>query len=124
MHGRAAVVGMGLLALGFTLGNRGDIIALLTGAYSIYAPGVICPMLVAVLCHGRHPIRKCGWLAAVAVGGICGIAGICSRSPSLAANLPVIGMALSLVGALAAVRWRSPCDSAGEGAFDGPGNCG
>ena len=120
--GRAAVVGMGLLALGFTLGNRGDIIALLTGAYSIYAPGVICPMLVAVLCHGRHPIRKCGWLAAVAVGGLCGVAGICF--PAHAQNLPVVGMALSLAGALAAVQWRSPCGNAAEAAPDGAGTGG
>ena len=79
---------------------------MLTGAYSIYAPGVICPMLVAVLCHGRHPLRRGIWFAAVVTGGLCGILGTYCKV-AFAGNLPLIGMALSLAFALAAVRWRT-----------------
>ena len=107
---RACVVGMGILALTFTLFNRGDIIAMLTGAYSIYAPGVICPMLVAVLCHGKHPLRRSGWFAAVVLGGLCGILGTYCKgvfTPALADMLPIAGMAMSLIASLAAVRWNT-----------------
>ncbi|MBR0458235.1 MAG: hypothetical protein IJJ26_03270 [Victivallales bacterium] len=108
---RASVAGMGLLALAFTLGNRGDIIAMLTGAYSIYAPGVICPMLVAVLCHGTHPLRRGGWLAAVVLGGACGVLGAYGKGmlPADVANaLPILGMGISLAVSLASVRWQTP----------------
>ncbi|MBR6374289.1 MAG: hypothetical protein IKS20_14005, partial [Victivallales bacterium] len=105
---RVAVAGMGILALAFALCKRGDIIAMLTGAYSIYAPGVICPMLVAVLCHGRHPLRRGVWFSAVVTGGLCGILGTYCKG-ALAGNLPLVGMALSLAVALGAVRWRISC---------------
>ena len=107
---RASVAGFGILALVFTLCNRGDIIAMLTGAYSIYAPGVICPMLVAVLCYGRHPLRRAGWYAAVILGGLCGILGTYCKSafpPALADNFPIVGMAFSLIASLASVRWKT-----------------
>ena len=102
---RAAVADMGLLALAFALCNRGDIIAMLTGAYSVYAPGVICPMLVAVLCHGRHPVHRGIWFAAVVIGGLCGILGTYCKG-AFAGNLPLVGMALSLVVSLVSVRWK------------------
>ena len=107
---RASVAGMGVFALAFTLCNRGDIIAMLTGAYSIYAPGVICPMLVAILCHGKHDLRRAVWFAAVVVGGICGLLGAYCKGAfqqPLAGMLPIIGMVLSLVIALASVRWKT-----------------
>jgi len=107
---RASVAGIGILALAFTLCNRGDIIAMLTGAYSIYAPGVICPMLVAVLCHGKHPIRNEGWFGAVVLGGLCGLLGTYCKGafhPALASNLPIIGMTFSLIVSLASVRWKT-----------------
>ncbi len=107
---RTSVAGMGILALAFTICNRGDIIAMLTGAYSIYAPGVICPMLVAVLCHGKHPLRRGGWLAAVVLGGACGILGTYGKDvfPAVANMLPILGMGLSLAVSLASVRWQTP----------------
>ena len=111
---RAAVAGMGILSLAFALCNRGDIISMLTGAYSIYAPGVICPMLVAVLCHSRHPLHRGTWFAAVVLGGLCGILGTYCKAAfpaALASNLPLIGMALSLVVSLASVRWKSIFDA-------------
>jgi SSS family solute:Na+ symporter len=107
---RASVAGLGILALAFTLCSRGDIIAMLTGAYSIYAPGVICPMLVAVLCHGKHPLRRSGWFVAVVLGGMCGILGAygkCVIPLTIADKLPILGMALSLVASLASVRWNT-----------------
>ena len=105
---RASVAGFGVLALAFTLCNRGDIIAMLTGAYSIYAPGVICPMLVAVLCHGKHPLRRGGWFSAVVLGGLCGLVGTYGKGvlpTAVAGNLPMVGMALSLIVSIASVRW-------------------
>ena len=107
---RASVAVMGILALAFAVFNKGGIIAMLTGAYSIYAPGVICPMLVAVLCHGRYPVRRGWWLAAVVLGGLCGILGnYCQGAfpPGIAGMLPIIGMALSLIVSLASVRWKA-----------------
>ncbi|MBQ7652579.1 MAG: sodium:solute symporter family protein [Victivallales bacterium] len=107
---RASVAGIGVLALVFTLCNRGDIIAMLTGAYSIYAPGVICPMLIAVLCHGKHPLRRGGWFAAVVLGGLCGLLGTYCKeafSPAITCNLPMVGMALSLIVSLASVHWKT-----------------
>ena len=107
---RSSVVGIGILALVFTLCNRKDIIAMLTGAYSIYAPGVICPMLVAVLCHGKHPLRRGVWFVSVVLGGLCGILGTYCKgtfSPVFADMLPIFGMALSLMVSLVSVRWKS-----------------
>ena len=63
-------------------------------------------MLVAVLCHGGHPLRCGVWFAAVALGGICGILGAYCKG-AFADNLPLIGMALSFIVSMASVRWRT-----------------
>lgn len=91
---RIAVVGVGLVATFLALAG-GDIIGVLLKAYSVYTPGVVCPLAVAVL---ARRVRRWLWLSAVAIGGLCGLAG--ALAPSLD-TLPVIGMALSLALALA-----------------------
>ena len=45
----AAVIGV--IAALLAIGGRGDIMALLTGAYSIYTPGVIFPLTVAIFAY-------------------------------------------------------------------------
>ena len=94
---RIAVGVIGLAATALALVG-GDIIGFLLKAYSIDAPGVVCPLAVAVIA-GRAERRL--WLAAVALGGLCGLVG--AFVPQFSA-LPAVGMALSLVLAIAASR--------------------
>ena len=96
---RAAVLGIGLLALALALCGRGDILGLLTGAYSVYTPGVIFPLTVAILAYNRREIRKGLWLAAVATGGMFGLAGTYFSAPLLALGIPATAMQyLTLAG--------------------------
>ena len=94
---RLAVVAVGLAATAMALVG-GDIIGVLLKAYSVYTPGVVCPLAVAIV-TGR--VNRRLWLASVAVGGACGLAGTLVPSWDV---LPAIGMALSLAMALASVR--------------------
>lgn len=91
---RIAVAAMAVAATVLALFG-GDIIGVLLKAYSIYTPGVVCPLAVSIIC-GR--VNRRFWLAAVATGGLCGLAG--TLFPSLD-FLPAAGMALSLLLALA-----------------------
>ena len=87
------VIGVAATALAIV---GGDIIGILLKAYSVYTPGVVCPLAVAVIA-GRAERRL--WLAAVTVGGLCGLAG--ALVPQLDI-MPTVGMALSLVLAMIA----------------------
>lgn len=103
---RAAVALVGAAATGLALAG-GDIIGILLKAYSVYTPGVVCPLAVAIVA-GR--IRRTGpWLAAVAAGGACGLAG--TLWPRMA-WLSAAGMGLSLLLALAAVLSGGPSGAA------------
>ena len=95
---RLAVAGVALAATALALVG-GDIIGVLLKAYSVYTPGVVCPLAVAVLAPGRVDRRL--WFAAVALGGLCGLAG--AIVPRLDV-LPGVGMALSLALSLAGLR--------------------
>lgn len=97
---RAAVAVVAVAATALALAG-GDIIAILLKAYSVYTPGVVCPLAVAIVA-GRMP-RTGLWLAAVAFGGTCGLAG--TLWPRLA-WLPAAGMGISLLLALAAASVR------------------
>ena len=83
---------VGILATCIAL-KKQDIISILTGAYSVYAPGVMFPLFLAIYFHKKYKIHQGCWLLAVAAGGCCGLLG----------NfidfywLPMIGMGLSLV---------------------------
>ena len=72
-----------------------DIISLLMGAYSIYAPGVVFPLTFAILFHEKKDINKPMWLLAVLSGGICGI--LNSYFKVGFEFLPLTGMGISLV---------------------------
>jgi SSS family solute:Na+ symporter len=94
---RIAVAVIGLAATALALVG-GDIIGILLKAYSIYTPGVVCPLAVAVMA-GR--VERRIWLAAVVLGGLCGLAGAFVPRFDV---LPAIGMGLSLLLALCSVR--------------------
>lgn len=95
---RAFVLAIGLVALGIAL-LKSDVISLLMAAYSVYAPGVVAPLFVAIMAHGRRPLCKPLWLAGVAAGGLCGfLAGVLGMP-----SLPLAGMGISAVLAVAAV---------------------
>lgn len=110
---RIAVGVIGILATALAVLGRGDIMSLLTGAYSIYTPGIIFPLLIAILCHKKKEIRQPIWVAAVVVGGFFGLVGTyftpflekLSLSAPVMANLSLIGMGLSLIIALLSVKW-------------------
>ena len=95
---RWAVAAVGAAGLGLALGGR-DIIGLLTTAYSVYTPGVVFPLAVAIVAGGVS--RRGWWHAAVAAGGICGLAGAIWPG---GAWWPVVGMGVSLAGAVGAAR--------------------
>ena len=95
---RLAVAGVALAATALALVG-GDIIGVLLKAYSVYTPGVVCPLAVAVLAPGRVDRRL--WFVAVALGGLCGLAG--AIVPRLDV-LPGVGMILSLALSLAGLR--------------------
>ena len=109
---RIAVAVMGILALILALAGRGDILSLLTGAYSIYTPGVIFPLLIAILCHEKQGVKTGIWIAAVITGGLFGIAGTYFGTflnslpiPALILNnLTLIGMGLSLILSLLSIK--------------------
>jgi len=111
---RFAVLGIGVLALSLTLLSSGNIINILSGAYSIYTPGVIFPLLVAIFAYRKRSIRRKLWMTGVCAGGLCGLmstfcAGWMTEAgiPSgIVDNLTLIGMGLSLIFSLASVRRR------------------
>ena len=111
---RITVAVLGALATILAVSGRGDIMSLLSGAYSVYTPGVIFPLLIAILFYKKHGIKTALWVAAVIVGGLFGIAGtyfgeLISRMalPGVfVENMTLVGMALSLVIALLSVRWK------------------
>ena len=100
---RVVVAVLGCLGLGLAILGRGDILSLLTGAYSIYTPGVIFPLLIAILAHGKRKLRLGVWLAAVAAGGIFGLVGTYGSAllanlglpEAILSNLSLIGMGIS-----------------------------
>jgi SSS family solute:Na+ symporter len=100
---RGWVLVLGVVAIVIAVG-KSDIISILTGAYSVYAPGVVFPLLIAILCHGRRKIRPAIWVLAVLCGGVCGA--ITTYTPYGFYELPLIGMGISLVVALLSVNWR------------------
>lgn len=110
---RIAVGVIGILATALAVLGRGDIMSLLTGAYSIYTPGIIFPLLIAILCHKKKEIRQPIWVAAVVVGGFFGLVGTyfapflekLSLPAPVMANLSLSGMGLSLIIALLSVKW-------------------
>ena len=108
---RIAVLVIGGLSLLLAVLGRGDIMSLLTGAYSIYTPGVIFPLTIAILSHGKGGVKKAVWIASVITGGVFGLAGTYFSDfltsigvPDILMNyLTLIGMGASLILSLLSV---------------------
>ena len=109
---RWTVLGIGVLATIIAVAGSGNIISILTGAYSIYTPGVIFPLLIAILCYKKRRLRRKMWISAVALGGLFGLAGTflpdwladLGLPGWIISNLSLIGMGVSLVISLASIR--------------------
>lgn len=105
---RLLVVVIGLIAMFLSLGGK-DIINLLTMTYSVYTPGIVAPLAVAVIGHKKFRIKNILWYAGVCIGGLFGlIPAILSAACTIGtpAYLPHIGIAVSLIFALASLRKR------------------
>ena len=92
---RIAVLVIGGIAFLLAFFGKSDIMQLLTGAYSVYTPGVIFPLAVAIFAYKKRELNKGIWLAAVIVGGLFGILG---------SNYSLIGMGCSLALSLLSVK--------------------
>ena len=105
---RITVAVIGILSILLAFCGDGDIMTLLSGAYSVYTPGVIFPLTIAVLCYKKREIRKKLWLSAVLLGGLFGITSTyLIKIPAVAqalggtsSYLSLIGMGVSLIIAL------------------------
>lgn len=91
---------------------KSDIIGLLMGAYSIYVPGIVCPLFFAIWFYGKRSICKPLWCIAVMVGGTLGLLnsffGIGSEL------LPLIGMGVSFVLSAVSVLLGKELQTAGK----------
>lgn len=103
---RLLVVVIGIVATFLALQGK-DIIGLLTMAYSVYTPGIVAPLAVAIIAHQKFRIKKSLWYAGVCLGGLFGlIPAILASAMKIMtpAYLPHIGIAVSLAFALASLR--------------------
>ena len=111
---RITVIVIGVIALLLAVLGQGDILSLLTGAYSIYTPGVIFPLTIAIFAYKKKGINLPLWITAVAAGGVFGLVGTYFGTALSALgvpavlmnNLSLIGMGLSLLLSLLSVKWK------------------
>ena len=91
---RIIVCVLGTISLLIALFSN-NIIGLLMGAYSVYVPGIVFPLLFGILCYKKRKINEKLWYMAVVSGGALGLVntyfGIGSDF------LPLIGMGVSLL---------------------------
>ena len=103
---RLLVVVIGIIATYLALQGK-DIIGLLTMAYSVYTPGIVAPLAVAIIAHKKFNIKKSLWYAGVVIGGFFGlIPAILASTAKIQspAYLPLVGIAISLAFALASLK--------------------
>ena len=103
---RISVVVIGIIATYLALQGK-DIIGLLTMAYSVYTPGIVAPLAVAIIAHKKFKVKKTLWYAGVVVGGLFGlIPAILASTAKIQspAYLPLVGIAISLAFALASLK--------------------
>ncbi len=109
---RITVAVIGTLAIVLTFCGDGDIMTLLSGAYSVYTPGIIFPLTIAVLCYKKRDLRKGLWLTGVIAGGLFGITStylikipaVSSALGSSVSYLPLLGMAVSLILSVISIK--------------------
>ncbi|MCR4790127.1 MAG: sodium:solute symporter family protein [Treponemataceae bacterium] len=97
---RILVAVLGILATIIAM-KKTDIIGLLLSVYSVYVPGIVAPLSIAIFCHGKRNINKIVLYAAIVAGSLCGILG--TFIPALPKWLPLLGMGLSLLIGLCAL---------------------
>lgn len=103
---RLLVVAIGIIATFLALQGK-DIIGLLTMAYSVYTPGIVAPLAVAIIAHKKFNIKKSLWYTGVCIGGLFGlIPAILASTAKIAtpAYIPHIGIAISLAFAIASLK--------------------
>ena len=103
---RISVVVIGIIATYLALQGK-DIIGLLTMAYSVYTPGIVAPLAVAIIAHKKFKVKKTLWYAGVIIGGLFGlIPAILASTAKIQspAYLPLVGIAISLAFALASLK--------------------
>ena len=103
---RISVVVIGIIATYLALQGK-DIIGLLTMAYSVYTPGIVAPLAVAIISHKKFKVKKTLWYAGVIIGGLFGlIPAILASTAKIQspAYLPRVGIAISLAFALASLK--------------------
>lgn len=103
---RLLVVAIGIIATYLALQGK-DIIGLLTMAYSVYTPGIVAPLAVAIIAHKKFKVKKTLWYAGVIIGGLFGlIPAILASTAKIQspAYLPLVGIAISLAFALASLK--------------------
>ncbi len=102
---RGCIVVLGALALALALGFQG-VISSLMFAYSVFTSGVVGPLLVGLL-GSRLRLDSSAVLLGMCVGGACGLVGaIPGLEVPLKEQLPMIGLALSIVLTLTLSRLR------------------
>ncbi len=94
---RVVVLLLGVLSFSLACFGEG-IIGLLMIAYSIYTPGIVIPLICALV---RDNINEKRWLLAVGVGGLCGVVGAAFCNNTIAT---LAGMILSLLIILCPMR--------------------
>ena len=103
---RLLVVAIGVIATFLALQGK-DIIGLLTMAYSVYTPGIVAPLAVAIVSYKKFAIKKSLWYAGVCIGGLFGLvpailaSTVKMQTPSY---IPLIGVAVSLIFALISLK--------------------
>ena len=100
---------IGFFALLLALCGK-DIIELLTMTYSVYTPGIVAPLAIAILSYEKFELRKKLWYAGIFLGGFFGI------FPSLlsffsisflnknSVFMPLLGIAISFLFALFSLK--------------------
>lgn len=97
---RIIVAVIGIASLGIAL-FKTDIIGLLTGAYSIYAPGIVFPLFIGIMCHDRIKLNRMMLYLGIIVGGGMGLLNTYLK---VGGDLfPLIGMGISLIFSLLAM---------------------
>lgn len=102
---RVAVLVLGILAMLLAFLDYG-IIELLLLSYSIYTPGVAIPLVVALLARRKFKINQSVWLAAVIIGGACGLAS--AIAPTVFPKLfPVVGGVIAFAISIVSIKHNS-----------------
>ncbi|WP_419786508.1 sodium:solute symporter family protein [Pseudodesulfovibrio sp.] len=96
---RLIMVAIGLGAVGIALCG-GSILSLLLAANDIYVCGVVCPMAVAILAHGKRAINPRAMVLALILGGACGVAAASTGAKGFSYAGVAVSFTLSLLALL------------------------